>query len=155
MPSLGAETRKKTGPVPSLLGRGVLRFLDLHLQILPYPRMPFFPSNNQHPSPDLFFSLQRPVYPSLQHPHLFTIDSSCLPSHPCSMSGFALLLPPPSIHKEREKWRSRKRWCRLEDMEDTSDTATVPSPSENEYRLVMSTNSILLSGRTALLPTQP
>ena len=46
---------------------------------------------------------------SKYHPHLFTIDSSCLPSHLCSMSGFALLLLPPSMHKEREEWRSRKK----------------------------------------------
>ena len=82
MPSLGPETRK-AGPVPSLLSCGVLRFLDLHLAILLYPRMPFFPSNNQHPSPDLFFAFQQPVYSLFQIPStpihhrllLFTVPS--------------------------------------------------------------------------------
>lgn len=36
-PNLGAETKRKAGPVPPLLGHGVPPFLDLHLPILPYP----------------------------------------------------------------------------------------------------------------------
>ena len=50
----------------SLLGCGVLRFLGLYLRILRrHPHMPFFPSNNQHPSLEPFLILQRPVcFPS-------------------------------------------------------------------------------------------
>ena len=66
--SLGPETRRKAGPVPPLLGYGVLRFLDWHLPMLLYPRMPFFPSINQHPSPDPFFVLRQLVHAPFQIP---------------------------------------------------------------------------------------
>ena len=60
----------------------MLRFLDLHLPILLSLRMSFL-SNNQHPSPNLFFILQQPLYspfpiPSTPIQHrllLFTIPS--------------------------------------------------------------------------------
>ena len=87
----------------------MLHFLDLYLPVLPYPR----------PSSSLIINTRLPTFSSFSngqcifhskcHPHLFTIDFSCLPSRPCSVSGFALLLPQPSIHKEREKWQSRKK----------------------------------------------
>ena len=94
---------EEEGPVPSLLGRGVLRFLHLHLPILPYPRMPFLPSNNQHPSPDLFFILQRPVYSPFQTPStpihhrllLFTV-SSLLDVRLCSVT-------PSAFHTQRTR----------------------------------------------------
>ena len=42
-PSLGTDTRRKTRPVPSLLGRGVLRFLDFIFPSFPTPVCPSSP----------------------------------------------------------------------------------------------------------------
>jgi len=76
----------------------VLRFLDLYHQILPYPVCPSSPLIiNTRLLTFSSFSNGQCILHSKYHPHLFAIDSPCLPSHPCSISGFALLLPSYSL----------------------------------------------------------
>jgi hypothetical protein len=108
-PSLGAETRKKAGPVPSLLGVGVLRFLDLHLPILPYPRKSFFPSKNQHPFPDLFFVLQRPVYSPIQIPSTPIHHRLLLFTVPFLFDVRLCSIAPSALHTKNERNGSQGR----------------------------------------------
>jgi hypothetical protein len=75
----------------------VLHFLDLHLRILRRRR-------HLSPSSPLItssFSNGQRIFHSKYHLHLFTIDSSCLPSHPCSMSGSA-------FHTQRTRGQGRR-----------------------------------------------
>ena len=77
----------------------------------PPPPMPFFPSNNQHPSPEPF--PRSPTASVFSVPNTIYTYSSSTPlvygSHPRPMSSLALLPPSPPIHKERERRRLRKK----------------------------------------------
>ena len=77
----------------------------------PPPPMPFFPSNNQPPSPE---PLPRsPSASVFSVPNTIHTYSSSTPlvygSNPRPLSGFGLLPPSPPIHKERERRRLRKK----------------------------------------------
>ena len=73
--------------------------------------MPFFPTNNQHPSPEP--SPHSPTANVLSVPNaIHTYSSSTAlvySSHPRPMLGFELLPPSSPIDRERERKRSRKR----------------------------------------------
>jgi serine/arginine repetitive matrix protein 2 len=77
----------------------------------PPPPMPFFPSNNQHPSPEPF--PRSPTASVFSVPNTIYTYSSSTPlvygSYPRPMSSLALLPPSPPIHKERERRRLRKK----------------------------------------------
>ena len=105
MANLGAETRRTE--LTARLHRAVLSQLA---SATPSPpsHMLFFPSNNQHLSPEHF-----PCSPTtnvFSIPHTY---SSLAPlvygSHPRPMSSLALFPPLPPIHKDRETRQLRKK----------------------------------------------
>ena len=87
--------------------RTVARFALANPLPLPLPPMPFFPSNNQRPSPEPF--LRSPTAGVFSIPNTIHTNSSSTPpvygSHPCLMPNLALFPPSLPIHKEREKGR--------------------------------------------------
>jgi len=105
MLNLGTEARRAE---LSLLGRGVLPFLG------PSPplSMPFFPSNNKHPSPEPF--LGSPTASVFSVPNTIHTNLSSTPlvygSHPCLMSNLALFPPPFTAYtQKRERRRLKKK----------------------------------------------